>query len=62
MEAGRYCTVVFLNTSQAFGNVWYDDLLYKIKNNFPSDFYILIKSYLLYTELLWLHVKKQSRN
>jgi len=34
-------------TLQAFDNVWHNGLFYKIKNSFPSDFYTVIKSYLL---------------
>jgi hypothetical protein len=47
MEVGRYYTMVFLDILQASDKVWHDDLLYKIKNRFPSDLYAdLIKSYL----------------
>jgi len=48
MEAGRYCSAIFLDVSQAFDKVWHRGLLYKIKKRFPTDLYIIIKSYLLH--------------
>jgi hypothetical protein len=58
MEAGRYCMAVSilhgLLIRPVFDN---NDLLYKIKNSFPSDFYAVIKSYLLYIEILRLNVQ-----
>jgi len=39
---------VFLNVSKAFDKIWYDCLLYKIKNNFPSDFHIVIIFWILH--------------
>jgi len=47
MEAGTYCSVIFLDISQAFDKIWNRGLLYKIKNRFSTDLYIIIKSYLL---------------
>jgi len=46
MDAGTYCTAVFLEVSQAFDKVWHAGL-HKIKNCFPLDLYAIIKSYLL---------------
>jgi len=48
MEGSWYYTAVFLDVSQAFDKVWYQGLLYKIKDSFSVDFYDIIKSYLLY--------------
>jgi len=48
MEAGKYCSAVFLDVSQASDKVWYRGLLYKIKNRFLTDLYIIIRSYLLH--------------
>lgn len=52
MEAGRYCMVVFLDVSQAFDKMWYDGLLHKAKNSLSFDFYVVIKSYLIYRTFL----------
>jgi len=43
MEAVR-CTAV----SQAFYKIWYQGLLYKFKNNFPTDIYGIIRFYLFH--------------
>jgi len=48
IEPDRYCTVVFLDVTQASDKIWHQGLLYKIKNNFPTDLYAIIRSYLLY--------------
>jgi hypothetical protein len=40
------CTAVFLHIAQAFDKVWHTGLLYKIKNAFPSPYYLLLKSYI----------------
>jgi hypothetical protein len=48
MEANRYCTVLFFDISEAFDKLRHERLLYKIKNNFLTDFYAVIKSYLLH--------------
>jgi hypothetical protein len=37
-----------LDVSQAFGKVWHKGLVYKIKNSFATDFYAVIRSYLLH--------------
>jgi len=47
MNAGRYCTAIFFDVSQAFDKIWHTDLLHKIKSCFPPDLYTIIKSYLL---------------
>jgi len=48
IEPDRYCTAVFLDVTQASDKIWHQGLLYKIKNNFPTDLYAIIRSYLLY--------------
>jgi len=47
MEASRY-SAVFLDVSQAVDKIWHWGLLYKIKNRFPTDLYVVIRSYPLY--------------
>jgi hypothetical protein len=39
--------VIFLDVPQAFGVVWHSGLLYKIKNSFLIDLYVIIRCYLL---------------
>jgi len=48
MEAGRYCTTVFLDVSQAFDKIWHQELLYYIKNSFLTDVYAIIRAYPLH--------------
>jgi len=48
MKAGRYCTAVFSDVSQAFDKVWHQELLYKIKNSFPTYLYAIMRSPLLH--------------
>jgi len=40
IEAVRYCMEVFLDVLQVFDKICHNDLLYKTKNSFPSDFYL----------------------
>ena len=44
-EAKQYCTIAFLDISQAFDRVWHDGLQYKIKHILPP-YYNLMRSYL----------------
>jgi hypothetical protein len=46
LEEKTLCTAVFLNVTEAFDNVWHIGLVYKIKNIFPSPYYLLLKSYI----------------
>lgn len=46
LENKKYCSAVFLDIQQAFDRVWHSGLLYKLKNNLPAPFYLLLKSYL----------------
>jgi hypothetical protein len=45
-EGKQYCASVFLNVQQAFGKVWHEGLLYKLKTYLPERFYIIFKCYL----------------
>lgn len=47
MEAKRYCSAVFLDVSQAFDKVWHTGLLYKLRLHLPTNYFCIIKSYLL---------------
>jgi hypothetical protein len=44
MEAGRYCSAVFLDIGQAFDKVWHRGLLYKLKLHLPHTIYSILKS------------------
>jgi hypothetical protein len=46
LEEKQYCTGAFLDVSQAFDRVWHAGLLFKLKIILPSNYYLLIKSYL----------------
>jgi hypothetical protein len=45
-EEHKYCSAVFLDVSQAFGKVWHQGLLYKIKQTLPPGYLNMLKSYL----------------
>lgn len=47
LEESKYCSAAFIDVAQAFDKVWHTGLLYKIKRSLPSEFYIILKSYLL---------------
>jgi hypothetical protein len=42
----KYCSAVFLDVSQAFDKVWYQGLLFKIKQTLPTGYLNILKSYL----------------
>ena len=44
LDAKEFCPAVFLDIKQAFNKVWYRGLLYKIKQNLPSEYYLIFKS------------------
>lgn len=46
INSQEYCPAVYLDIQQAFDKVWYSGLLYKIKKKLPSEYYLLLKSYL----------------
>lgn len=45
-ENNRYCSAVFLDISQAFDKVWHKGLLCKLKQNLPTNYYIILESYI----------------
>ena len=47
LEEKKYCNAVFLDISQAFDRIWYPGLLYKLKHKLTSNYYLLLKSYLV---------------
>lgn len=61
MEAGRYCSAVFIDVSQASDKLWHDGLLHKIKRNLSPDLYAVIKSYLLHKTFLVKHGEAVTR-
>lgn len=46
LESKKYCSVAFLDITQAFDKVWHQGLLYKLKRNLPHPYYQLFNSYL----------------
>jgi len=46
LESKRYCSVAFIDISQASDKVWHTGLLYKLNRAFPYPEYGLLKSYL----------------
>jgi hypothetical protein len=46
LEKKQYRTCAFLDTSQAFGKVWHQGLLFKLRKCLSSALFLLIKSYL----------------
>jgi hypothetical protein len=48
LEGKKHCVqqALSLDVAQAFGKVWRNGLLYKIKNIFPSPYYLLLKSHI----------------
>lgn len=45
-EEKKYCSVAFLDISQAFDKVWHPGLLFKIKKIFPHPLFVIVKSFL----------------
>ena len=46
LEKREFCSVAFLDISQAFDKVWHTGLLYKLKQFLPHTYFNIIKSYL----------------
>jgi len=46
MENQQYCTIAFLEVSQAFDELWHPGLLFKIKRILPSSYFNLLIWYL----------------
>jgi hypothetical protein len=44
-ETKQYCSTAFLDISQAFNRVWHTGLLYKLRQLFPLNYYLILKSY-----------------
>jgi hypothetical protein len=45
-ELKKHCAAAFMDIAQAFDRVWHPGLLYKLKKALPTDYYLLIHSYL----------------
>lgn len=41
----KYFTVIVLDVEKAFDKVWCRKLVYKIKQNFPIQLFLLVKAY-----------------
>jgi hypothetical protein len=46
LDNKQYCSAAFLDISQAFHKLWHTALLYKLRLFLPSNYFILLKSYL----------------
>jgi len=46
LDAKQFFPTVFLDIKQAFDKFWHRELLHKIKQNLPSEYYLIFKSYL----------------
>ncbi|YCJ93244.1 MAG: RNA-directed DNA polymerase [Candidatus Karelsulcia muelleri] len=46
LDERKTCGAVFLDIQQAFDTVWHEGLLYKIKQQFSDQLYLLFRSYL----------------
>jgi hypothetical protein len=46
VENKQYCSVAFLDISQAFDKVWHTGLLYKLRWSLPLNYFLILKSYL----------------
>jgi hypothetical protein len=47
LESKQYCSVAFLDISQAFDRVLHIGLLYKLRHSLPLNYFLILKSYLL---------------
>jgi len=45
-EHREYCSAIFLDVSQAFGQIWLESLMHKIKTHLPDYIHKLLGSYL----------------
>jgi hypothetical protein len=46
LETKQYCSVAFLDISQAFGRVWHTGLLHKLRQFLPLNYFLILKFYL----------------
>jgi retron-type reverse transcriptase len=60
LETKQYCSVAFLDISQAFDRVWHIGLLYKLRRALPLNYFLLLKSYILSRHFLVKVVTDQS--
>ncbi|GAB0091289.1 hypothetical protein DMENIID0001_061120 [Sergentomyia squamirostris] len=46
MDAGKFCTAVFVDMAQAFDKVWIPGLIHKIRTLLPPEFHGVLESFL----------------
>jgi hypothetical protein len=46
LETNQYCSAAFLDVLKAFNRVWHTGLLNKLRQSFPLNYYLILKSYL----------------
>jgi hypothetical protein len=46
LERKQCCSAAFLDTTQAFDKAWHTGLLYKLKLSLPSNYFLILKSFL----------------
>jgi hypothetical protein len=46
LETKQYCSAAFLDISQAFDRVWHTELLHKLRQFIPLNYYLILNSYL----------------
>jgi hypothetical protein len=44
LENKQYCSIAFLDISQAFDKVWHTGLLYKLRRSLPLNYFLILKS------------------
>lgn len=59
LENEMYCSALSLDVSQAFDRVWHLGLFYKLRNIFPHQLYLVLRSYL---EDRFFFVRVQDRS
>ena len=55
LESKRYCSVAFLDITQAFDKVWHEGLLYKLKEMLPHHYYQILRAYLTNRKFMVKH-------
>ena len=46
LDENKFYTAICLDISKAFDKVWHDELLFKLREVLPINYYICLKSYL----------------
>lgn len=46
IDKKNFCVTTYLDVAKAFDSVWHTGLLYKLKQIFPLNYYLLLRSYL----------------